>query len=95
MVVERGEAVCGCFSCCLIRTDRFFGKRKQEKTERRKVANLSSKQMDAVLPPNHWHWTGTVVDSSPKRGAPNYGPVSPASTSAAGINASRPWWRCV
>lgn len=90
LAVEKGGAVCGCFSCRLIRTDHFFGKRTQEKTERRKVANLPSKQMDAVLSPNHWHWTGTVVDSSPKRGAPNYGPASPASTSAAGINASRP-----
>ncbi|KAK1835130.1 hypothetical protein QBC39DRAFT_327599 [Podospora conica] len=50
---------------------------------------MSSKQMDAVLPPNHWHWTGMLVDRSPKGGAPNY---DPSSTPAVGINASRPWW---
>ena len=61
------------------------GSRRRQKEG--KVANLSSTQRDAALPPNHWHWTGTVVDSSPKGGAPNYDPVS---TSAVGINASRP-----
>jgi hypothetical protein len=48
------------------------GSRRRQKEERWRTCHRS--RGDAVLPPNHWHWTGTVVDSSPKGGAPNYGP---------------------
>ena len=63
---------------------------KGQKEERCRTCHRSRE--NAVPRSNCRHWMGIAVGHVPKRQAPNCGP---SSTSAAGINALRPCWRCV